>query len=282
MKSFSATLLVILLLSTFACGPKVNDPADVRAIKKMDALWDKPYSAGNAETLVSDNYSDKVVRFPQNEAAIAGKDAIRANFEKYFSQFSSEIHVVTEDVRVSGDLAVSRGTYEGKTSLKAGGFSIQEKGKWVTASERQADGSWKAFWDISTSDLPVADSLPVGEEEQVLLRIEREWGEADLKADIAALEKILSKDWVGSTDGEILKKAQFLAELKSGAIKFTALTPGNMRPIVFGDSAVVEGSDIEKSKIRGKDTSGKYQWVDTYRKRDGRWQCVASYATKAE
>lgn len=280
MKVLSAALLVILILSASACGPKVNNPADVQAIKNLDSAWDKPFTAGNAEALVSDSYTNDVVRFVTNGAAITGKDANRASFQKYFDQFSNESHVVTQEVRVSGDLAVSRGTYETKTSLKTGGYSILDKGKWVNALARQPDGSWKVFWDIGTSDLPVTEALPMGEGEQALLGIERDWAAALPKTDLATLQKILANDWAVNMNGPILTKTQFLAELKSGAIKYESVTNANMRPVVFGDIAVVEGSDTEKSNFRGKDSSGTYHWIDVYAKRNGRWQCVASFGTK--
>jgi ketosteroid isomerase-like protein len=280
MKTIFAVTLCVLPLLFSACAQKVNDPVDVQAIKGMDASFDKPFNAGDAQTLVSGYYTNDAVRMDPNQKALLGRDEIRASFQKYFDQYAAETRSVTADVRVSGDLAVVRGTSEGRSSLKAGGFSSQDKGKWVSVFQRQPDGSWKCFWDIGNSDLAVVDSLPMGEEEQALLRIERDWGEALLKADVASLEKILANDWALNSDGQITKKGQFLAELKSGAMKFESYTYGNMKPVVFGDSAVASGSSIEKAKIKGKDTSGKYHWVDTYMKRDGRWQCVATYGTK--
>jgi hypothetical protein len=38
----------------------------------------------------------------------------------------------------------------------------------------------------------------------------------------------------------------------------------------------VQGSDIEKSVLNGKDTSGKWVWMDVFVKRQGRWVAVRS------
>jgi ketosteroid isomerase-like protein len=280
MKTIYAAILVFLAMLAFACGPKVNAPADVQAIKGMDASFDKPYNAGDAEALVSANYTNDAVRMEPYQKALVGKDAIRTSFQKFFDQYAAEGRDVTEDVRVSGDLAVVRGTYEGKSNLKAGGFSAQEKGKWVGAYQRQPDGSWKCFWDISNSDLPVGDALPLGLEEQALLQIERDWANALQKGDVAFLEKILGKDWIVNADGQVLSKKQDLADVKGKILKYESIAFSDMKAIVLGETAIVNGFDTEKSSNRGKDTSGKYRWTDIFAKRDGRWQCVVTYSTK--
>ena len=166
--AFTVTFCVFLVLFS-ACSQKVNDPADVQAIKDTQPTFDKAWNAGNAEAVASGFYTADATKMEPNKPAVVGRDAIRALLQKYSDQFSQEGRNVAEDVRVSGDLAVARGTFEGKENLKAGGYSAQFKGKWITAFQRQPDGSWKAFWDIYNSDLPVADSLPVGAEEQTLM-----------------------------------------------------------------------------------------------------------------
>ena len=280
MKTLYGVILISSVLLAFACGPKVNAPADVQAIKGMDAAFDKPYNAGNAEALVSANYANDAVSMGPNQKILVGKDAIRTSFQKDFDQFSSDVRDVTEDVRVSGNLAVSRGTYEGKTSLKAGGFSSQDKGKWVTALQRQPDGSWKIFYEIFNSDLPVADTLTPGPEEQALLQIERDWASAGMKADIAFLEKTLEKEWIANFDGQAWSKKQIIADVKSKTLKYESLVFSEMKALVMGETAVVSGLDTEKSSYRGKDMSGKYRWTDIFVKRDGQWQCAISHAVK--
>jgi uncharacterized protein (TIGR02246 family) len=280
MKTLYGAILISVVLLASACGPKVNAPADVKAIKNMAAVYDKFWNAGDAEALVSAGYTKDAVRLDPNLKAIVGKEAIRDSFQKFFDLYASEVHNVTEDVRVSGDLAVSRGTYEGKTSLKAGGFSSQEKGKWVCTFQRQGDGSWRCFYNIFSSDLPVGDALIPGPEEQALLQIERDWTNALLKSDIAFLEKTLGKEWIANLDGQVLSKKQDLAELKAKTLKFESMAFSDMKAIVLGETAIVNGLDTEKSSYRGKDTSGKYRWTDIFVKRDGRWQCVVTHSTK--
>jgi hypothetical protein len=56
---------------------------------------------------------------------------------------------------------------------------------------------------------------------------------------------------------------------------------GPMEVRLFGDTAVVTGSDTETSTAEGKDTSGKYIWTDVFVKQGGKWKAVASQSTKA-
>jgi hypothetical protein len=88
---------------------------------------------------------------------------------------------------------------------------------------------------------------------------------------------ILADDWVGiGADGSTETKAAFLAGIKSGSSKMTSFDFGPMSVKVIGSVAIVQGSDTEKSMDKGKDTSGKYLWMDVFANRGGKWQAVRS------
>ena len=53
-----------------------------------------------------------------------------------------------------------------------------------------------------------------------------------------------------------------------------------MKVRIYGTTAIVTGTDTEKSEYHGKDSSGKYVWTDVWVMRDGRWQAVASQSVK--
>jgi ketosteroid isomerase-like protein len=119
--------------------------------------------------------------------------------------------------------------------------------------------------------------------EQTLMQMERDWTQAGLKKDAAAMDKIVADDWVAfSFDGKMETKAEAMADLKSGASTTQSVELGAMKVRVFGDTAVVTGSDTEKSTFKGKDSSGKYVWTDVFVKRQGHWQAAASQSTKVE
>jgi uncharacterized protein (TIGR02246 family) len=128
-----------------------------------------------------------------------------------------------------------------------------------------------------------AAASPAENVEQALIKLEREWAEALVKADVAALDRVMADDWsMTNWDGRTQTKAQSIAEIKSGANKFEVVSVGDIKVRVFGDAAVVTLAQTEKSQERGKDSSGRYLFTDVWVKRDGRWQAVATHGTKSE
>ena len=116
---------------------------------------------------------------------------------------------------------------------------------------------------------------------KTLMQMERDWGEAAAKNDTTAVGKFLADDWVSiDFEGKSITKAESLADMKSGASTTQSYEIGPMKVRVLGITAVVTGSDTEKSTYKGKDSSGKYVWTDVWVMRDGRWQAVASQSVK--
>ncbi len=112
--------------------------------------------------------------------------------------------------------------------------------------------------------------------EQTLKQLEQDWTDAALKKDSAALGKILANEWVSlGTLGETSRE-KALAELSSGENRIDSMTLSDLKVRVFGDTAVVTGSDDEKSSNKGKDTSGHYVWTDVFVRHGQSWQAVAS------
>ncbi len=68
--------------------------------------------------------------------------------------------------------------------------------------------------------------------------------------------------------------------MRAGAYKVESAQVSDMRALIFGDQAVVNGLTTVKQTFRGKDVSGKLRWTDVLIKRDGRWQPVTTYIVK--
>jgi len=108
-------------------------------------------------------------------------------------------------------------------------------------------------------------------------QLERDWVNAQKAGDVAKLGQILADDWMGlGFDGTKTTKKQSLDNIKSGANKLESFEIGPMDVQVIGTTAIVQGSDTEKSSFKGKDTSGKWVWMDVFVMRDGKWQAVRS------
>lgn len=112
---------------------------------------------------------------------------------------------------------------------------------------------------------------------QSVKQLEKDWLEAEKAADTAKLSEILADDWVAiGPDGKTATKQEFLASFKSGQVKMESFEMGPMQVKMVGGAAVVQGSDTEKSTSNGKDSSGKYVWMDVFEKREGKWMAVRS------
>jgi len=117
--------------------------------------------------------------------------------------------------------------------------------------------------------------------EQTLMQMERDWGQAEVQKDFAAVERILAGDWMGiDYQGNTFDKPTVLQYMRSGASTLQSEEISGMRVRVFGNTAIVTGMDTEKSSDRGQDSSGKYVWTDVFVLRNGRWQVVASQSTR--
>jgi ketosteroid isomerase-like protein len=135
-----------------------------------------------------------------------------------------------------------------------------------------------AFSVLSFFGQAQADTTSV---QQTLMQMERDWGQAAAKNDTTAVDKLVADDWVAiDFEGKSISKAESMADMKSGASTTQSYEMGPMKVRVFGNTAVVTGSDTEKSTYKGKDSSGKYVWTDVWVMRDGRWQAVASQSVK--
>lgn len=114
---------------------------------------------------------------------------------------------------------------------------------------------------------------------QAVKQLEHDWVDAAKAGDTDKLGQILADDWTGlGADGSKQTKQSYLADIKSGKSKLESFEFGPMDVKVMGNVAVVRGSDTEKSTTNGKDSSGKFAWMDVFVKRNGRWVAVRSSA----
>jgi ketosteroid isomerase-like protein len=117
--------------------------------------------------------------------------------------------------------------------------------------------------------------------EQEIRQREARRFEAIVRGDFAALDDILSDDlsYTHAT-GVHETKAEFVAKLKSGQLKYESLTPEDTLVRVYGTTGVVTGVARVKVQVKGEPLSFHLRFTDVYVKKDGRWQMVAWHATR--
>jgi ketosteroid isomerase-like protein len=126
--------------------------------------------------------------------------------------------------------------------------------------------------------MALAQKLAVADE---LKKIENDWVNAQKAKNADKLGEILADGWVGlDWDGKTTDKATAVAHLKMAGYSLDSIEMGPMTVRIFGNTAVVTGSDTEKGMEDGKDASGKFVWTDVFVKRNGKWRAVASQSAK--
>lgn len=108
-------------------------------------------------------------------------------------------------------------------------------------------------------------------------QLEHDWSDAQKTRDLTRLSQIIADDWSGlGPDGNLSTKADFLEAVKSGSSKLETFEFGPIDVKVIGTVAIAQGGDTEKSMTKGRDTSGKWVWMDVFVNRNGKWQAVRS------
>ncbi|HEX8138431.1 MAG TPA: nuclear transport factor 2 family protein [Pyrinomonadaceae bacterium] len=124
----------------------------------------------------------------------------------------------------------------------------------------------------STSEVPTDKELVTKQ----LYDLEYAWCAADLKADKAAMDRILATEFVVTNqDGTTMNKQQYLSQMKPDQYNRTC-TYSDFSLGQSGNYAVIIGYNT----VKGRDANGPFtersKFTDTFIWRDGRWQATAS------
>jgi ketosteroid isomerase-like protein len=121
-----------------------------------------------------------------------------------------------------------------------------------------------------------------------VLNVERDWVRAGETYDVEAIRRIVADDAVlVYPDGTPGTKADEVRIAETKAItgrwemidpKVTVLSADSA--FITGRSSIKDGKYKEPTMAKAIDISGEYRFLDVYARRNGRWQVVASQATK--
>ena len=122
-----------------------------------------------------------------------------------------------------------------------------------------------------------------GSVEDEIKKQEEAWAQATIKDGSAAVEQYEADDIV-TTDpgGRVTDKTQDKKDYVSGDFKIESEQMSDMTVHSYGNAAVAAGTNVVKGTYKGQDISGKYRYTDTWVKRNGKWQVVASQYTKVQ
>jgi len=154
MKAFGFFILNVAAMASIAANgqtessPAVQgDPAAAQEIRGWIDHWRKAVSAKDVDR-VMELYTEDVVAYDVvPPLQYVGKAAYRADWQQFFYQYDSDLHVETRDLHVgaNGEFGYATGLQMISGMLKHG----QKSGVWVrfTSLYRKVDGKWLDFHD---------------------------------------------------------------------------------------------------------------------------------------
>ena len=118
-------------------------------------------------------------------------------------------------------------------------------------------------------------------DETEVRRVVEELNVALQRNDAAVAERIYADDYaIVEASGRVTRKAERVAALRSGDLKFETFVRETESVRVFGETAVTVGRVTQKGTNRGRDASGQFRNTVVFVKKGGRWQVVAAQSTR--
>ena len=139
--------------SEIASGPCALPPAEIEAIRAMEANHGAQVLAGDFDAMQADLAEDVVVIFP-NQPPIIGRVAVRG-FQGNFPPID-DYEFPVEEIFGCGDMALARGTYSMSMSVEEVPEPITDSGNWIHILRKQPDGRWVIVRDMGNSDRPAS------------------------------------------------------------------------------------------------------------------------------
>lgn len=127
---------------------------------------------------------------------------------------------------------------------------------------------------------------PLGEKKHDAKRqvevLEEQWRQAQLAGDVAAMDKLLSDDYIGiSITGQVHTKAQQLERMRMHKIAITKLDLGDRQVKLIGSIAVVTSRAEVEGTNEGVPVKGIYRYTRVYQRLpSGGWKITSFEATR--
>ena len=114
-------------------------------------------------------------------------------------------------------------------------------------------------------------------DEGQILALHESGDKALMSADLSVLEQIFADDYLQYNEaGKAFTKQDVLNNFRTGSIRYPSIVSTGRKIRVFGDTAVVHGSESDEVESGGKRFSVRYVYLDVLCKREGEWKLVAS------
>ena len=118
-------------------------------------------------------------------------------------------------------------------------------------------------------------------DEVVLAELQQALAKAWVSADRGTIDRIIAPDWRSTgPDGRMTDRAGVLADVfETRRHRIHRVEIDDVAARVFGDAAVVTGRTHGVGEVDGTAYDVVIRFTDTFVRREGRWQAVASHAS---
>ena len=120
----------------------------------------------------------------------------------------------------------------------------------------------------------------VEETKKEVLKFEDERMQAMQRGDTETLDRMFADEVAWTTPGgELLTKAQVLANIKSQTQQYLTVNHDDRRLHVYGNTVVLTVHSVSTARYKGNTFNYPRRFTNVYLKRDGRWQLIAHTPT---
>jgi ketosteroid isomerase-like protein len=114
--------------------------------------------------------------------------------------------------------------------------------------------------------------------EQDIRKLDNERIQAQIHADVAALERIYADGFIGvGPSGTVRTKPQVISDFTSGELKFQSITTDDVQVRIFGNTAVETGRSTMNGQDRGKAVPRDNRFSRVWVKQQGHWRLVLNH-----
>jgi ketosteroid isomerase-like protein len=152
---------VVILMIAVLCGCAVSGTRSAESVRELidrnNASIVRWYATGDVDSLVS-MFAVDAWQMPPNSPPLVGREAIRGFWREAVKWGKWEFTLQSQDVSVSGPMAVERGKYSLKFTAGPGAppgmASFQDRGNYLVHWRHESDGQWRAVGDAPVSEMP--------------------------------------------------------------------------------------------------------------------------------
>ena len=122
----------------------------------------------------------------------------------------------------------------------------------------------------------------LSESEKAVRKLERTWLDAYEQRNVESMTAIVADDFtITFPDGSMQTKKQIVDSLKSTGATAMKFKTENVQSRIYGDTVILIGLVISEWQQGDKPMTDRSRYTDTYVKRNGKWQVVASHLSNA-